>query len=274
MRLQGNKTVTRVTFKICSRIPEMLALLISSRCKIYSHMRLLEEYWDAFHERDCGLQAWRKDPTYKDHEYVATDVTTVTEAAYIEAGTWLQQKLAGFSLPEQKSTTDQSATVPAQALAPTPLHPLPYYEKPKLPHFSGKLRDWKVFKERFTSAVIDEPGYKPRIKLQLLFNCVEGDAAYKLRGIKLRENNFDVAWKRLCKKYDNELKKLWSLIQRLTNLPAADSEKSEHTNLLLNVVEDALTTFTNIKRPVGSYDDFLICFVATKLAATHQTGLN
>ena len=57
-------------------------------------------------------------------------------------------------------------------------------------------------------------------------------------------------------------------MQALVNLPAATTECVHHLSQLLNTVNESINTFTSLDRSVGKWDDVLIFFIESKLAAS------
>ena len=141
-------------------------------------------------------------------------------------------------------------------------------EKLRLPRFDGKQRDWEAFKEKFSSLIISDQVMSSIIKFQHLFNCLDGEAAEKLKGIKVTGDNFETAWETLCKRYDNKYLRFSLQMQTLVNLPSASNESVWHLSQLLNTVNESINTFTNLQRPVEKWDDILIYFLESKLAVT------
>ena len=68
----------------------------------------------------------------------------------------------------------------------------------------GNQRNWEAFKEKFSSLIIANQGLDEVLKFQHLFNCLDGEAAEKLKGIKVIGDNFQTAWDTLFRRYDNK----------------------------------------------------------------------
>lgn len=139
-------------------------------------------------------------------------------------------------------------------------------EKLKLPRFTGKQRDWEAFKERFESLVLADAAMPPVVKFQHLLNCLEGEAAEKLKGIQIIATNFQTAWETLCRRYDNKFLRFLVQMKALSTLPLSNKESVAHINQLLNTTTESINTFRALGRPVEHWNDVLIHFIECKLA--------
>ena len=64
----------------------------------------------------------------------------------------------------------------------------------KLPKFSGKKLEWETFKGMFESLVHDVPTTPPILKLQYLLGSLTGDAAHRMKKIKVTAANYESTW--------------------------------------------------------------------------------
>ncbi|XP_014213949.1 uncharacterized protein LOC106643361 [Copidosoma floridanum] len=87
-----------------------------------------------------------------------------------------------------------------------------------LPTFSGKHEEWESFKQLFTSLVIKREMPKA-VKLQHLLSVVQGSAQQRLKGIDITDSNFDIAWEKLVRRFDNAQIRLFNHLENLINLP-------------------------------------------------------
>ncbi|XP_076657893.1 uncharacterized protein LOC143362007 [Halictus rubicundus] len=222
-----------------------------------ARLELLEAYWKAFLERDYVLQ--RIADQLKGRSYFKENVYDTTEEAYVVAKTWFREKLAPF----QRATLNGPQGTPVPATRSSIQSSL---EKLELPRFSGRQRHWVVFKERFTALVLEDRTIPLVVKLQHLLNCLDGEAAAKLKGIEIVGPNFLRAWETLCRSYDNKFLRFSIHMNALDNLPTSTRETSEHINMLLNTANESINTFRALDRPVQHWDDILVYFVESKLA--------
>ena len=101
-----------------------------------------------------------------------------------------------------------------------------FLEKIKIPTFTGKLKDWEKFKAEFTEMVIKDKGINNSVKFSRLNNCLSGEAQDLLVGIKSIGENFDLAWKTICRHYDNLHRRFVHQMDALHNLSVASEETS------------------------------------------------
>lgn len=84
---------------------------------------------------------------------------------------------------------------------PPPVSNLPEFQLPK---FDGLIENFQTFHDTFKSMVADKPIAKIE-KLMYLQNCCSGGKAETLiERFQLIGDNFDIAWKELCDRYDNQ----------------------------------------------------------------------
>ena len=74
----------------------------------------------------------------------------------------------------------------------------------QLPKFSGNHLEWEAFKEMFLALVHNVAKIPPVLKLQYLVGALSGEAAIKIKNIKITAINYDGVWQSLLKKYDNK----------------------------------------------------------------------
>ena len=223
-----------------------------------ARMEMLEGYWAEYIQRDFILQ--RSSDSLKERSYFKLNTFNIVLPDYLKAKAWFSRRIKALNL---------SASVPLGRSAPANVPSAQAaLEKLRLPRFDGTQCNWEAFKEKFTSLIINEVNMDPVIKFQHLTNCLEGDAAEKLRGIKLIGANFDTAWDTLCKRYDNKYLRFSLQMQALVLLPTSSTESVKHLSQLLNTVNESVNTFTSLERPVTKWDDILVYFIESKLAVT------
>ncbi|OXU18174.1 hypothetical protein TSAR_011552 [Trichomalopsis sarcophagae] len=163
------------------------------------------------------------------------------------------------------ATTTDSTSVSAAASAPT--SHVAAVEKIKLPTFDGKHSEWDSFKGKFTALIISDTQMAPVLKLQRLYNCLEGEALSIIRGIKSSADTFDAAWNKLLRQYDNKQVRFSKQMELLINLPVVQEESVQCLNLALVTIDESTNVFTSLERPVKHWDDIFIHCV--KASPTH-----
>ena len=230
---------------------------------------MLEGYWMEYAQRDFILQ--RVSESLKDRSYFKENQFASTQVKYLQAKARMKERIRTLSAAAlatanravgigsgnpngSASTINNNSSLQASL------------EKLRLPRFDGKQRDWEAFKEKFSSLIISDQMMSSIIKFRHLFNCLDGEAAEKLKGIKVTGDNFETAWDTLCRRYDNKYLRFSLQMQTLVNLPSASNESVRHLSQLLNTVNESINTFNNLERPVEKWDDILVYFLESKLA--------
>ena len=234
-------------------------------------IELLDGYWTEFSQRDLILQ--REAETLKGRSYFKEQLFSTTGGKYLQTKAWLKGRWKKLAVPTVTTPAGNgdnvvvanSGTSEATTTNRSSVHAS--LEKLRLPRFDGKQRDWEAFKEKFSSLIISDAAMPSVIKFQHLCNCLDGEAAEKLKGIQGTGDNFQTAWDTLCRRYDNKNLRFSLQMQMLVNMPSATKECAHHLNQLLNTVNESINTFTTLERPVKTWDDILIYFIESKLAA-------
>ena len=228
---------------------------------------MLDGYWAEFIQRDFVLQ--RVSERLKERSYFKESQFSAVQAKFLEAKARMKERirtLTAAALSAGTALTSNRAHIGNDADGTPNSNPsLQALEKLRLPHFNGNQRDWETFKEKFSSLIISDPAMASIIKFEHLYNCLDGEAAEKLKGTKVAGENFQTAWDTLCRRYDNKYLRLYLQMETLVKLPASTSESARHLSLLLNAINESVNTFTALKRPVDKWDDFFIFFIESKL---------
>ena len=114
--------------------------------------------------------------------------------------------------------------------------------------------------------VKDVPTISQVDKLQHLLNCLEEEAAGRLRSLKVTGANFPVAWKMITKRYDDGKVRLSAHLSRLLSMPLTPLNTAKEIVQLLDSVNEAIRACTILDRPVGQWDDWLVEIVVSRLA--------
>lgn len=92
----------------------------------------------------------------------------------------------------------------------------------KLEPFTGKLRDWQLFYQRFMAS-IDKQEMDPADKYQYLLSLLRGEALSIVKGLAPRADNYKVALGLLKDKYDDKESYSGELIDQFHSLKACRS---------------------------------------------------
>ncbi|XP_017884070.1 uncharacterized protein LOC108627373 [Ceratina calcarata] len=222
-----------------------------------ARLALLESYWAKVLNRHCEM-----DPTEEQRAtepYWTKDQFSLYEQNYIQHVVTLKERIA--LLEPEAPQIAQSPGAPTRVMhdASAPLRKLP------LPTFNGDVLQWAAFKERFSSLVGNVASYSKVTKLQYLQSCLEGPAAKRVNNMEITGANYDVAWAKLVKRYDNERITLSAHLSKMLKLPTTPQRTAAGISGLLDEVDEALAALKHLGRPVDQWDDWLIEIITARL---------
>ena len=202
-----------------------------------------------------------EEETLEEDPYFVNNVYEATFDSYLYAkathNNMLSELLAALA-PPSTSNTGPSAPLGYSMQASL--------EKVKFPKFSGKQRDWQMYKEKFKAIILNDATMMSVLKFQHLLNSLEGEAADLLKGVEVIGPNFATAWETLCTRYDDKQLRFNAQMKALVNLPSASRESVTHLNILLNTTKESINVFMSLGCLVDSWDDILVYFIESKLS--------
>ncbi|XP_023248115.1 uncharacterized protein LOC111643952 [Copidosoma floridanum] len=225
-----------------------------------TRLELLERYWSRFEERHDDLLKF--EDQLKDREYFRDDLYTSAEVEYSSARARLRGKLAELNPQPPQQNPPASQHFVQNFNASSSRLTLPSIS---LPTFSGSQGEWESFKQRFCSLIKDKIDI-PRVeKLQHLLNAVQGQAAQRLKGLDVIETNFDVAWDKLVRRYDNPRIRLFNTLENLIQLPLVKARNVQDLNDMMDQVEEAVRALRDLTCPIEHYDNWFVHCIIRKL---------
>ncbi|CAB0033671.1 unnamed protein product [Trichogramma brassicae] len=228
-----------------------------------TRLELLEDYWKTFVARHDELLDLEEQLVNED--YFTKDIYVVTEDNYSVAKALIRDHVA--TLIPQTSAAPQTKINRAGSSSAQPFVPLPALA---LPTFSGRQEEWESFKQRFSSLVRDKEAIPRVAKLQHLLNAVQGQAALRLKGLEITAANFEVAWEKLLRRYDNQRIRLYNALENLMQLPLVKSRTADELTNLIDRTEEAVRSLQELQCPVHEYDNWIVHCVVRKLDANSR----
>jgi len=134
----------------------------------------------------------------------------------------------------------------------------------EIPKFGGNLQEWVSFRDLFTT-VIHNSSLSNIDKLTHLKSLVTGEAARQIRNIVLSDANYQVAWKALSERYENNRELMFSLMNRLLNQPAIVNVSATALRSLIDTTKECVRSLNVLSRPTQHWDDILIYALISKL---------
>ena len=220
-------------------------------------LELLQDHWAKFVERHSRLVPIEDD--YPEEEYFVDKLYEKTEEAFLDAKAELLEDL-------ERLTPKTSAAVPPPPVGP-PSQALESSAPPALsiPTFDGKQENWESFEQRFTAFINSRINLSPLSKLQHLLNAVRGSAAQRLKGIALTDLNFEIAWDRLVRRYNQPRLRLSSHLEALMQLPSVRHHNARDLTELVDSVEVIVRSLVDLKYPLEHFNHVVVHCLLRKL---------
>lgn len=160
----------------------------------------------------------------------------------------------------------QSFPIPVVTVNPPPSCSSHHIKLPamELPKFSGNLQEWVSFRDIFTNAVHHSKLTNVE-KLTQLKALLTGEAARQVRSIILSDANYDIAWKSLEDRYENNRELLFSILKRLTNQQALTSSSATSLRSLIDTTKECVRQLEVLAIPTQHWDAFLLYLLFSKI---------
>lgn len=160
----------------------------------------LEDYWARFVAEDEEIESYRA-PGDENDTYHIFGRFIQTEEIYDQAIEYIQQQMQEFRVEPAGSRVNQVADIK-----------LPPIEIPK---FNGNLAAWPAFKELFVRIIGQRTSIMGAQKLQYLKTYLTGSALNIIRHLDTTDGNFEVAWRLVHDRFDNERMQINKQIEAL-----------------------------------------------------------
>ena len=119
--------------------------------------------------------------------------------------------------------TSQTPATPVPTASPSVTR-LPQLD---LKTFDGSLLEWISFRDMFDSAIHKSSSISKVQKLVYLKSLLRGEAARQIQSLVLSEANYDIAWKLLNERYQNDREILYAVFRKLfSQAPSCSSAVS------------------------------------------------
>ncbi|XP_011883842.1 PREDICTED: uncharacterized protein LOC105570992 [Vollenhovia emeryi] len=251
--------------------------------RVNARLASLKESWEKFslvHDA-IGLAISRlnsEDATsLLSHSYFSEGFFSSTHENYLEA----VEKM-NLLLEQETGVTHRMPSTPSgshTSATPSFFHHarLPRIDLPK---FNGSPADWLSFKDLFSSLVVDNPTLTLVERLQYLKTSLTGSASHLLKNTTLTADNFQKAWDALIAFYENKRLLVNAALHSLLSLKRMTRESAAEMEQLYTNVMQIYRTLETLKRPVQSWDDFLVFIAVQRLDAEsvkaweHTLGLS
>ena len=170
----------------------------------------------------------------------------------------MESPLAG-ELPAQASSVAELATLlSANAFAPN----LPTI---KIPTFDGSYKDWVKFRDSYKTMVHDKVGLSNIQKFHYLNDALSGDAARVIQSLGVSDANYDLAWKSLLDRFEDERSLIHFHLSSLFNLPVLTKGTFVALRQLIDDTSNNLMALKSLGEDTDAWDTVIIHMLTTKL---------
>ncbi|XP_076661059.1 uncharacterized protein LOC143364822 [Halictus rubicundus] len=180
-----------------------------------------------------------------------------TSALYYEAIANADQLIESFHSNQAQAA--RNATI-SPTLSTSTTNPGLRLPKVSLPVFDGRLEDWVTFKDSFVSMIHNHPGITDIQRFNYLRSSVTGQAKDVIRSFTVSEENYNAAWQRLIKSYDNKRALIRRHATLLLNSPAMPERSA---NALKNLSNHLQLHVRSLKALGRSMEDIANDFIAS-----------
>ncbi len=139
----------------------------------------------------------------------------------------------------------------------------------ELPKFDGNLQDWVSFRDLFVNAVHNS-SLSNVDKLTQLKTLLTGEAARQIRSLVLSDANYDIAWKSLQDRYENNRELLFTILRRLFNQSQVPANNATAIRSLIDTTKECVRSLDVLSIPTQHWDAVLIYLTFTKLDPTSR----
>ena len=125
--------------------------------------------------------------------------------------------------------------------------------------------DWILFCDLFLGSVGNNQSLSNSKKLQYLKLSVKLEAATLLLSIQISDENYEIAWKILSQRFENESEIINSALNKLISQPVLKHESASGLRKLIDTTQQCIDTLKILKQPVQHWDTIIIFLLKGKL---------
>lgn len=231
--------------------------------KTKSRLSTLQDHWTQCQQQHAQLILNADDETRATIAYFVDDQFTAAEDTFTATSDYMMEWWVKLE-PKTTSPASTSSSASSQERNVGSFSTLPSID---LPTFSGQLREWESFRDRFKSLVMNDRNLSNDRKMHYLCSCLKGKASDEIKTLPITDANFAIAWKKLETRYENKRRLINAHLSAFFNLPKIRSDSVSELMSLRDETNIFRQTLTNLGRPVDSWDDVLVYAVAERLDA-------
>lgn len=167
------------------------------------------------------------------------------------------------------SANVSNISVPTETLAP-PVQKKLQIKLPviALPSFDGTFTLWREFFDAFNSLIHKNNELSDVQKLSYLRASLSGEPAGLLRPLETTNQNYQIAWSMLQKRYNNKRRIVNNHVEAILAIPSVSRDSYAALKQLINTLQNHIHCLKSLGQPVDSWDVLLIPIITTKLDFT------
>jgi hypothetical protein len=139
---------------------------------------------------------------------------------------------------------------------------LPVYS---LPTFSGCYKDWLSFSDQFKSVIHENDKLDSCKKFHYLRSCLKGEALKTVESLSVSNNNYQIAWDLLERRYANERLVAQEHVYAILKFPVIAKASHTHSRELIDMLNTNMEALKMLKVPVDSWDAIIVPIITEKL---------
>ncbi|XP_059222451.1 uncharacterized protein LOC131996706 [Stomoxys calcitrans] len=135
----------------------------------------------------------------------------------------------------------------------------------EIPTFGGDYPTWPTFRDMFTAVCIRNSRLSPVEKLFHLTQRTKGEANEIVRKFPLTQENFALAWRSLCSRYENKRVLVNTQLKALFNISSIHSESAGALKSLQRDINACISMLKLYDIDVDSWDPIFIYICSSRL---------
>jgi hypothetical protein len=222
---------------------------------IQTRIEILTEYWNQFKETHYKITKVATGKERYENIYFTEDWFLQGQEEYIELKSDMQDLLKSLSQSPNIHSSSQERKVEQEVKLP----------QINIPQFNGNYHDWCTFRDLYTSLIHQNTSLSKIQKLYYLKSSITGEAEQLLRHIQITENNYEIAWNTLNKRYNNRRMIVNSILQRLIGQRKMNTGTARGIKEMLNITVECLNSLKNNDVDVSNWDVLITYLMVGKL---------
>lgn len=133
----------------------------------------------------------------------------------------------------------------------------------KMPEFRGDRTEWVSWRDQFTAKVLQKEATNVE-KLEVLLASVTGDAKTSMGTWPLEEANFQPAWDKLKRVYDDDYGLIRAHVDKILSIQQCNGS-AQSIRHLIDVTDQELRSLNKYDINVNHWDTIILCIMINKL---------